>query len=187
MRGLGDYFPTRAVARQCVGAPLRVEGNRRGRLSKQGDLSRRCLHCTLLFALFAATGLIALAGCSGGGPPRFHASGNVTYGGQPVPAGSVTFVPDTSKGNSGPAVSAEIKNGKYNTRGSGTGHVGGPHVVKITGLSGIASDEFSAGEPIFPSYEIRIDLPKKAGTHDFEVPGNWVFPPAPRGPIDPGP
>lgn len=184
MQDFAHYSASRAAARRRAGAALRVERNRRGRVSKQRDLSRACLHGALLFA---ATGLIALAGCSGGGPPRFHASGNVTYGGQPVPAGSVTFIPDTSKGNSGPAVSAEIKNGKYDTRGSGAGHVGGPHVVKITGLSGIASDEFSAGEPIFPGYEIRIDLPKKAGTHDFEVPGDWVFPPAPRGPIDPGP
>ncbi|GEM_PF-159235 len=131
--------------------------------------------------------LLALTGCSGRkGPPRYHLSGSVTHGGKPVPAGSITFIPDTSQGNKGPAGSVPIKDGKYSTRQVGEGHIGGPHVVRITGLSGVASDEFSEGEPIFPDYQTKADLPKQTATQNFEVPANWVFPPrrpvVPRGP-----
>jgi hypothetical protein len=49
--------------------------------------------------------ILISAGCGSSGPPRYHISGKVTYGGQPVAAGSVMLVPDTSQGNTGPAVS----------------------------------------------------------------------------------
>jgi hypothetical protein len=139
-------------------------------LSRWGQLSAALL---VLGGLF-----VAGSGCGGGDASRYHLSGNVTYGGQPVPAGSVTFIPDTAQGNSGPAVSTRIENGRFDTRRTGTGHVGGPHIVKITGLDGHTGDEFfPQGMPMFPDYEMPVDLPNQNGTQDLEVPSDWVAPP----------
>lgn len=120
----------------------------------------------------------SVSGCGRGDGSRFHLSGNVTYGGQPIPTGSVTFIPDGSQGNSGPAVSTPIENGRFDTRSSGAGHVGGPHIVKITALDGTSDDEFfPKGLPMFPDYEMPLDLPKQNETRDLEVPSDWITPP----------
>lgn len=78
------------------------------------------------FALLVAVPLLAALGCGGGAEPtRYVVSGSVTYGGQPVPKGFVTFEPDDSQGNSGPGGGAPIENGRYRTT-SEAGVVGGP-------------------------------------------------------------
>lgn len=126
---------------------------------------------------FTALAVVLIAsGCGSSGPPRYRLSGKVTYGGQPVPGGSVTLIPDTQQGNKGPAASVPIKNGQYDTKWQGVGHVGGPHVVKITGLDGNASAEFPVGMPLFPEFELKLDLAKEAGVRDLEVPADWVLP-----------
>lgn len=124
--------------------------------------------------------IAACTGCGDSGPPRYNLSGKVTYGGQPIPKGSITFMPDSTLGNSGMAASVEISDGEFDTSRRDQGHVGGPHVVKITGLDGKASPEFPNGVPMFPDFEIKIDLPKEESTKDFEVPADWVNP-APAG------
>jgi len=125
-----------------------------------------------------------VAGCGSDGPPRYHLSGNVTYKGQPVPAGSITFLPDSAAGNTGAATSVDINQGKFDTMAVDKGHVGGAHIVKITGLDGVASDEFPKGVMLFPDYETKADLPKEDSTKDFEVPADLVMPKA--GPVKPG-
>jgi hypothetical protein len=122
----------------------------------------------------ALAGLLFLSGCGSDGPPRYHMSGKVTHGGKPIPAGSVMFVPDTNQGNSGPATSVEIREGEFDTKWAGTGHVGGPHRVTVTALDGQESDEFSAGMPLFPDYELELDLPKEKATQDLDVPADWI-------------
>lgn len=126
---------------------------------------------------FLALGLMVIsAGCGDSGPPRYHISGKVTYGGQPVAAGAVMLVPDASQGNTGPAASVTIKDGQYDSNLDGTGHVGGPHVLKITGMDGQASPEFPQGMLLFPEYEVKADLPKEDSQKDVEVPSEWVLP-----------
>lgn len=117
--------------------------------------------------------LLFVAGCGSDGPPRYHLSGKVTHGGSPIPAGSVMFTPDTSQGNSGPAVSLKIRQGAYDSTWEGIGHVGGPHRVTITALDGQKSDEFSEGMPMFPDYETQLDLPREKSTQDLEIPSEW--------------
>lgn len=129
-------------------------------------------HCLRLAVL---AGALIFAGCSPDGPPRYRLSGKLTHGGQPVPAGSVTLIPDHAQGNNGPAASAAIKDGRYDTK-QGTGHVGGPHVLKITALDGKTSPEFPRGSPLFPDYELKADLSKQDGTRDLDVPAEWVAP-----------
>ncbi len=124
-------------------------------------------------------GSLGLAlGCGDSGPPEYHVSGTVTHGGDPIPAGSVSLIPDTRQGNSGPAVSIEIRNGQFDSRWQGAGHQGGPFLVRITGLDGQRDDEFfPKGVALFPDYELELELPAADSTQAIEVPGDWVMPP----------
>lgn len=94
----------------------------------------------------------------------YNVSGLVTYEGKPIPRGHVQFRPDTSQGNSGPAGSATIIDGKYSTAQGGRGIVGGPHTVLISGYDGNSAKEpemMPMGSPLFRGYEATIDLPKE--------------------------
>ena len=99
-----------------------------------------------------------------------HLTGTVTYNGQPVPTGTLTFSPDTSQGNAGHGSMAVIRDGKYTTRES-LGLVGGPHIVRIEGFDGIAHGDNLDGRALFRPYEESFDLPKESGPFDFAVPG----------------
>ncbi len=118
---------------------------------------------------------IVLAGCGSqiDGPPRYRVSGEVTYDGQPVPRGFITFEPDSEKGNSGPGGGAEIKDGRYRTDAD-MGVIGGPHRVRIIGYDGVPTtvegEELADGQPLFPPYETQVDFPKEDTTHDFTIP-----------------
>lgn len=113
--------------------------------------------------------LIFAAGC-GGGERVYDLSGAVTYQGKPVPAGTIVLEPDVSQGNKGSPGFAKIKNGQYDTRqGEGKGTVGGPHLVRIIGLDGVARGELINGSPLFPEFNTTAELPKQNGTQDFEV------------------
>jgi hypothetical protein len=120
----------------------------------------------------AIAALIALLlnGC-GGSPTatRYQLSGKVSYGGQPVPAGTIVFEPegvDVTADNMG---QAEIRDGQYKTLPK-MGVSGGPQKVYINGTDGVALEESPLGSPIFSTYSTRIDLPKADSTHDFDVP-----------------
>ena len=139
------------------------------------------------FVSLGMIGLLVFAGCGKSGPPRYDLSGNITWGGKPIPAGSITFMPDQTQGNSGLAISAKIQDGQFDTTLDGEGHLGGPHTVKVIALDGKPSDEFSEGVPIFPPYEMELDLPNDDGTQDIEVPADWVAPPQGSQPVDYGP
>jgi hypothetical protein len=89
----------------------------------------------LVFALPAA---LALPGCGGGPslPPRAKVTGQVTLDGKPLPTGMVTFVPDRSRGTSGPmAVGGIDSTGHYqltsDRQSEGDGAVVGFHLVRV--------------------------------------------------------
>lgn len=116
------------------------------------------------------TSVAFLVGCSSG-DRVYNLAGSVTYQGKPVPAGQIVFEPDTNAGNGGPPGFAKIKDGRYDTRIlEGQGTVGGPHIVRILGLDGIARGELLNGTPLFPEHTITADLPKENGTQDFAIP-----------------
>jgi hypothetical protein len=116
--------------------------------------------------------VILLVGCAKPGPQLYDVSGSVTFDGQPIPKGTVLFQPDESKGCTGSAGIALIRDGKYDTAAEGgTGVVGGPHLVRIVGLDGKPIDSMSPdGIPLFPDYTTTVDLPKANSTQDFAVP-----------------
>lgn len=119
---------------------------------------------------------LALAlGCSGGsqGPPRYDLSGEVTYDGQPIRKGMLTFAPEVEQGNSGPGSGAVIKDGRFTTPPK-KGHVGGPHRIRIVGYDGVAAvvegEELLDGKALFEPYETVVDLPKAHAKQNFNVP-----------------
>jgi hypothetical protein len=84
----------------------------------------------------------------GGCASKGTVSGKITYQGQPLPSGTVLFVPEN-----GPAVSGVISNGRYEVRG----------VVRGTARIGVQVPEnvASAG-PGFPP-EFRREIPQGMG------------------------
>lgn len=138
--------------------------------------------------LLVSLACLSVVGCGrSDGPVTYPISGTVTYGGQIVPAGSVTLLPDTSQGNSGTAVSMEIVDGKFDSKSADRGHVGGPHVVRIVGLDGQGDDDlFPKGQMLFPDYKTTIDLPMEPSTQELAVPDDHKMP-SRSGRVDHGP
>ena len=142
--------------------------------------------CRVVSRVSACLVALMLAGCGGGdkGPDRVDISGSATFDGQPIAAGEITFIPDSRKGNSGPATTAVIKGGAYTTAGGGKGTVGGPHILKVIAFDGKAdaAHELPQGQPLFPEYEIKADLPAAKGAKgplkfDVAVPKEAKNPP----------
>lgn len=115
------------------------------------------------------------AGCGGSsnGPERYRVQGKVTYNGEPVPAGRISFEPDASLGNKGPGSLIEFSNGGYRTP-SDRGIVGGAYVVRIEGYDGEATTidgmDLPQGKPLFTPFETKVEFPMENGEHDFEIP-----------------
>ena len=130
--------------------------------------------CTLLFTISL--------GCGGSDDPRsFDVSGVVTIDGQPIKVGRISFYPDTTNGNSGPAGTAAVHAGKFDTAAvGGKGTVGGPHRVLIenfvdapVGEDGDI-DEFATtnNNPIPNGIYVEWDIPNDTGSKiekDFDV------------------
>jgi hypothetical protein len=115
----------------------------------------------------------ALLGCSGPArPARYEISGAVTHGGKPVPSGTLRLTPDAEKGNRGPATSVAIADGRYRSV-DGYGVLGGPYIVEITGFEALTPEQAEAmvtPKPLFKPYTTTVDLEKKNGVKDFDVP-----------------
>lgn len=115
---------------------------------------------------------LVVCGCSNDG--RVDLSGNVTWRGQPVPAGMVAFSPDVAAGNQGPTGMALIENGRYDTSAKGGRPVTpGPLLVSIQGFDGQAGDEeHRHGKRMFVTAEVAVTAPENSGTLDLVVPEN---------------
>lgn len=130
---------------------------------RQSPLTQmRFLGCSWVFALGMPL-LLGLSGCGGvsDAPERYQVVGTVRIGDQPVAAGVVQLIPNAQKGSSGPAGSAEIVNGQFDTAQRGTGIVGGSHFVVINGFDGKGdpNSEMPMGKPVFLGYRTEFDFP----------------------------
>jgi hypothetical protein len=56
-------------------------------------------------------GLFLVAGCEGRAPSQAPVSGKVFYQNQPLPRGTIVFVPDADRGNNGPLAQGSIQAG----------------------------------------------------------------------------
>jgi hypothetical protein len=100
-------------------------------------------------------------------------SGKVTFKGNPVPAGYISFLPDSSAGNLGKVKVVQIKDGAYNTANeTDPGIFPGPTVIRIAGFDGKPQKGFSQGKQIFNPHEIKAALADGTSTMDFTVPAS---------------
>src|SRR5437899_2888161 len=109
-------------------------------------------------ALFGL-GLLVLAGCSAE-DKLYDVSGTLTSAGKPIPKGLIFFDPDASKGMGGPQGFANIKDGKFDTADHVKGIRGGAYVIRVSGFDGKEANEAPFGQPLFPEYQEKRDLPR---------------------------
>ena len=126
------------------------------------------------FRLVALGGLLLAvslaAGCDGG-PTLAQLSGAVTFKGQPVPAGYITFTPGVGGGS---VRVVQIKGGRYDTAAM-VGEKGvhpGPNAVRVAGFDGKVVKFWGQGKQIFNPVDEQFVVPTGAAptTKDFAVP-----------------
>ncbi|MCA9118004.1 MAG: hypothetical protein KDA79_23190 [Planctomycetaceae bacterium] len=141
-------------------------------------MSRSGVPAAVCFSSFTVLlALLLLPGCGSEdtGPERYAASGTVTFRGEPLASGRITFAPDTEKGNSGPAGYTMIHDGKYDTDSAGSkSPVAGEHTVLITGYDQSSTGEGEPRPPLFQDYRTtaRIDPEAERTELNFDVPAD---------------
>jgi hypothetical protein len=134
-----------------------------------------------LTSTICCLGLCALlAGCGSSkysGEKRFPLAGEVTFNGEPVDLGSITFIPE-GKGRPSGGV---IENGKYEVpeeKGANAGkHRVEIHWLKRTGRklkdpeSGEMYDERKEALPdkLHANSELSVEVPLPSNRHDFQL------------------
>jgi hypothetical protein len=130
---------------------------------------RTTVRVTYLAACGVALALVL--GCGGPEKPVAHLRGKVMFKGQPVPAGYISFLPDSSKGNQGSMKVVQIKDGEYDSSlVEDSGLTPGPTVIRIAGFDGKKIRLYAQGKQIFNAYELRDTLAEGSATRDFVVP-----------------
>jgi hypothetical protein len=135
--------------------------------------------------------ILSVAGC-GGGPVgaegTYELSGTIEYEGNPIPAGTIMFVPAGGQPKNAAVGIAEITDGHYKTA-PGRGVFGGSYTLRLTAHDDnpvpVPDADPSEGPteqptPLFPpESEMKVDLPKGQKTFDIKV-ANIVTPEAPK-------
>ncbi len=86
------------------------------------------------------------------------------------------MTPNESKGNIGPQVYLEIRDGKFDAKIRENGPMAGPHRIAISGqhdfheIQGPDGVEIN-GKEIFPTYQEEFEMPKKEIEHHFDITG----------------
>jgi hypothetical protein len=122
------------------------------------------------FALLAACALVAMTSCStdDGFGKRYSVSGTVTYNGNPLEKGQISFVPDDAKGIGATGV---IENGSYtlSTGGNNDGARTGKYKVTIT------AKEDTSAKAKADFAKAKAANPKQAGTENLDyIPKQFV-------------
>ncbi|WP_237564941.1 hypothetical protein [Blastopirellula marina] len=118
-------------------------------------MTRFCFVCTL-----GAAAIMLASGCSSEEREGFVAAGTVTHQGAPVPRGSILLSPDSSKGHRGPAISADIVAGAFDTSQAKQRLTEGAYRVRIDGFDGDAKpdQELPYGKQIFAEFTTSIKV-----------------------------
>jgi hypothetical protein len=117
--------------------------------------------------LGGAVVLALAAGCSSE-PPMAQVSGRVTFKGEPVPAGWISFTPDATKGS---VRVCQIRDGVYDSSKEGQpGVFPGKNLVKIAGFDGKKIPFWGQGKQIFNPVDDQFDVPAGTSTKDFVIP-----------------
>jgi hypothetical protein len=112
--------------------------------------------------------LIIFAGCTSK-PKMAQLSGKVTFKGQPVPAGFISFTPDIGQGE---IRVLQIKDGMYDSaHQTPPGIPPGHYMLRVSGFDGVRSPGFGQGKQIFNEWiDIDFTIPEGTSAKDFEVP-----------------
>jgi len=120
--------------------------------------------------IFVAVCLLLLAGCATKPQPA-QLSGKVTFKGQPVPAGFISFAPDVAKGGLGEMRVLQIKDGVYDSsKEHEPGIKPGPYFLRISGFDGKRIPMYGQGKQIFNEVQDYHTVPDGASVKDFEIP-----------------
>lgn len=114
---------------------------------------------------------LAGVGCSRA-PKPIQLSGKVTFKGQPVPAGYITFMPDVGSGNKGSTKLIKIKDGVYDSSQAPPDQAltPGAYQLRIAGFDGHIQPRFNQGKQLFNPVEESFVVPNNVSTKDFTVP-----------------
>jgi len=140
------------------------------------ELVKRSVSATVRLAV--CLGLAAgLSGCGGGVEPpeteRVNASGKVEFDGKPVPAGTVSFLHESTGHNA----ICTISDGTYEST-SGKGPNPGKNVVMIT------AQESAEGNPMWGQpWKKRVEVGDADFAEDFTIPADQVRPFDPKNAI----
>lgn len=115
-------------------------------------------------------------GCSSQ-PKASHLSGMVTFKGQPVPAGWISFTPDVAAEGRGKIKTLQIKDGVYDSskevpanKDEPAGLYPGPCLIKIAGFDGKKIPFYGQGKQIFNPIEDKFTVPEGTSTKDWVIP-----------------
>jgi hypothetical protein len=124
----------------------------------------------VLFRLVAAAIVLVGAGCNSQ-PPLAQISGKVTFKGQPVPAGFISFTPDSAAGTLGHVRALQVKDGAYDSaKESEPGLPPGKYFIRISGFDGVRIPLYGQGKQIFNEIEDTFTVPEGESTKDWEIP-----------------
>lgn len=119
--------------------------------------------------IFVLLLLLGLVGCNSK-PKLTEISGTVTFKGQPIPAGDVSFTPDVSVVG-GQLQMYMVKDGKYDsTQTPEMGLLPGKYKVRINGYDGKQIPNYFSGKQIFNPVEEQIEITSGKMTKDFVIP-----------------
>jgi hypothetical protein len=113
----------------------------------------------------------ASVGCSSQ-PKLAQLSGKITFKGQPVPAGYISFAPDVASGNKGQLKVFQIKDGAYDSaKEDPPGLPAGHYFIRIAGFDGKRIPMYGQGKQIFNEVtELEHTVPDGSSTKDFAIP-----------------
>jgi hypothetical protein len=112
-----------------------------------------------------------VAGCTTK-PKLSQLSGKVTFKGQPVPAGFISFAPDVAEGNLGEMRVLQIKDGVYDSsKEQQPGLKPGHYFLRISGFDGKRIPMYGQGKQIFNEVlDLEHTVPDGESTKDFVIP-----------------
>jgi hypothetical protein len=117
--------------------------------------------------------IVFLGGCSDPAVDGVDAWGKVTWGGNPVPSGMVTFTPDGGKGNRGHQGWATIADGRFDTRETTGKKISkGPCMALVTSKQPSTDPAHPKGTNLVLRYEKPLEVSTEPAELNLDVPAS---------------